>query len=198
MILVEPGESFPLTLTLEDGKTDRFPRAQMLDETGSPLGSPVDLTHRLNGTYTGTATAPATAGQFPVNFTVYDDAGHTTVSPRYGRTDETVVVASLASTAADVWDVLRTASVVPGSFGEAVKVLFGVAGKSNYRIDLMVYDPNGFLSSARLRVFPDAATAAASTKDAVAAEGEIATITLTGSPDGTFSVLPSTVLGIGP
>lgn len=90
-------------------------------------------------------------------------------------------------------DIAITGSAV-GSLGEAVQVIHGISGKSNMRIDNTVYDVNGFLTSCRLRVFPDSATTTASTDGGIT-EGEIFTITLAGTPDGTFPVLPATVRG---
>lgn len=201
MILAEPSESIPLTLTLETPEAGFFPRAQVLTEAGAALGSPVDLSAVAgqDGTYLGSYTVPATAGQFPVRYTVYEDAGHTTLSTKHGAAQDVIVVRAGASVPLDVWSVLRSTAVPTGSYGEALRMLMGTMGKANMRIDKMVYDGNGFLTSAKLRVFPDDTTAAASTSRATAntaLEGAIFEIDLTGTVDSVHLTLPSSMLGV--
>ena len=85
---------------------------------------------------------------------------------------------------------------VAGSFGQAIKILMGISAKSNMRFDNAVYDSNGFMTSARIRVFANSTDATNSTPGGTG-ENEIFTLQLTGTPDGTFVCTPSTVLGLG-
>ena len=103
---------------------------------------------------------------------------------------------AVAEISAGVRDVTLTGSAA-SSIGEALLLLRGTSAFDAFRLDNQVYDANGFLTSARLRIFPDSATAAASTQGGVGAEGAIRTVTLTGSPDGTFPQLPDDLLGVG-
>jgi hypothetical protein len=193
-----PGESIPLTLTLETGLATLFPRAQLLDPVGAAVGAPVALTPVAgqDGTYIASITLPSTAGHYTVRYNVYTDAGFTSLSTLDLPTEETIVLADVAT---DVWRVLRNVTVPSGSYGEAMKALLGISGKANYRIDKMTYAPNRFLQNAKLRVFPDEATATASTSRASGnndLEGAIIEVDLSGVADILHQTLPSTVLGL--
>lgn len=177
-----------LSHTLADGATDQYPRARVYNASNTLIDT-VDLTHVALGRYGGSTTLGT--GRYTVHTLVYSDSGHSTVNTRY-EADEDVYVTDSAE---EVWKVARSGVTTAGSFGEAVKVMLGSIGKANYRIDNAVYDANSFMTSCRLRVFPDAATASASTAGG-SGEGELYTITITGTPDGTYPVLPATVLGV--
>jgi hypothetical protein len=199
--LAEPGETFPATLTLESRDTGKFARARMVDEGGSPLTAWLSAAEL--GTFPGrhltTFTAPATAGQYTIFWEVYDDAGHTTLSDRNRPSEEAVTVVKIGSIPLDVWKVLRSETFGDGSMGNALKLLMGSMGKANLRIDKMTYDANGFLQSAKMRVFPDEPTATASTARAAldnSLEGALFEIDLSGVADGTHLTLPSTMLGV--
>ncbi len=183
-ILANVGETVPITLVLEDGNTAQFPQAEIYDEAGGATPTTVSLTHVANGYYRGTYSVTSAEKQTIV-FIVYSDAGHTTESSVYTRSTDVLISDA-------IWDAQRAG--VSGSFGEAVQALLGIAGKSNVRMDLFVYDANGFLTSARMRVFANSTAASASTAGG-SGEGEILTVNLTGVVDGTFNTLPSTVLG---
>ena len=86
---------------------------------------------------------------------------------------------------------------VAGSFGQSIRALLGISGKTNVRFDLFTYDANGFMTTVRIRVFNDSADATASTQDAVGLEGAIFSTILTATPDGVFATQPDDVLGIG-
>lgn len=191
LLLSSPGASVQLSLTLEDLDATKFPQATVYDSSDS-LVATVDLPHVVNGRYSASYTTPGTADKFSVQYIVYSDSGHTALDTDYGADQDSLITDIYDS----VWSTARTAGGA-GSFGEAVRTVLGVAGKSNMRIDLMVYDVNGFLTSARIRLFPNSATASASTSGGTG-EGEILTMNLSGTPDALFSVLPTTVLSTGP
>jgi len=87
-------------------------------------------------------------------------------------------------------------SPIPYSVAETLQLLRGLACKSTVLIDNHAYDANGFLLSARVRVFPTEALAAAATPGATSSEGEIYTTTLTGTPSSLFPTRPATVRGV--
>lgn len=188
LIIATAGDSVTLSLVLGDGGTGMYPTAYVYDEAGS-LDATVDLSHTSLGRYAGSFTVGS--GRFFAHYVVYSDAGRTTVSPLY-QADQDTITTELAS---QVWDAPRSGVTVAGSMGEAVRLMLGSIGKANYRIDNAVYDANSFMTSCRLRVFPDSATATASTAGG-SGEGELYTVTVSGTPDGTFPQLPSTVLGL--
>lgn len=200
-ILAAAGDTIPLALVVEDGATTLFPVARVFSSAGAPVGSPIDLLHVSAGFYLASFIVPA-AEKYVVRYDIFADALHTQdLSSRRGK-GEDLIIADIdtvfgAAVADAVWDAPRAAHGIVGSFGEALRTIFGVSAKANFRIDDMVYDAQAFLLTARLRVFPDATTAAASTPGGTG-EGEIHTLTLTGAPNGTFPQLPDTVLGLLP
>jgi hypothetical protein len=95
--------------------------------------------------------------------------------------------------AAAVRDVNLTGSPA-SSLGEGV--LISRNEKLFFRLDNFVRNPTtGFATSARLRIFPDSATAAASTQGGIGLQGALVSTTVTGLADGTFAVLPQDVRG---
>lgn len=116
----------PLTLNLEDGATDQYPRAFIF--TGGSLVTSVDLGHVSLGRYVGTW-VPGGAAHYDVLFITYTDALHTFESVIYTRemerwqNDEIIATAinraQLPIDVADqVWDELLNAHTDPGSAGE--------------------------------------------------------------------------------
>jgi hypothetical protein len=196
-ILAAQGETVPLTLVLEDGNAALFPEAKVYNEVGTLVGT-VTLVHVSGGLYRGTFAVP-TAEKFSVVYTVFVDALRTIPSSVYGRAKDVIVADAPASSAsllsAAVWDEARSGHAVPGSFAEALRVLVGSQGKANARWDQMLYDANGHMTSARIRVFPTAAIAQASTNGG-SGQGESHSITITSSPNTSFPALPETVLGV--
>ncbi len=95
------------------------------------------------------------------------------------------------SSPTDIRDVALAGSAV-GSLGEGV--LIAKNTKLAMRIDNYSRNGVGFPTTARLRIFPDQATADLSSKDGAGLEGAIAVTTLTSLPDGTFAVLPDDIL----
>ena len=126
-VLFTPGTSVPVTLLLEDGAVDQFPRARIY--TNGTLHAIVDLGHVAEGRYSGTwATPAAPAKAYDVMFIVYTNAARTTESLIYNREMEKWQPDSLISTAiglpglvgdiADqVWDELLSEHTIVGSAG---------------------------------------------------------------------------------
>ena len=110
-----PGSSLALSLTLEGGDTDLYPRAAIY--TGGSFIENVDLSHVALGRYTG-AWTPASSVDYDAVFIVYDDAPRTQESAKYFRVAERWQPGNVV--AASVW-----AEALPGSFGvgEAGKIV---------------------------------------------------------------------------
>lgn len=150
------------------------------------------------------STLATSAAQSTMQIALTDVQGRIPATLISGRLDASVgamaantVTASALATdaAAEIAGAVRDVSLAgaaSGSLGETLRVLLGVAGQQNMRIDSMFYSGE-FLSSCRVRVFPDAATASASTSGGDG-EGELYTLTLAGVLAS--GVLPSTVLGV--
>jgi hypothetical protein len=155
MIAGTVGVPVLLELALADRATGMFPRVLISDSTGTQVGSPADLTASSEASwmYVGTWTPP-TVGQFSALFQVYTDVGHTLTSVHSPEIEHIQVSAVDAGTA-------------------LVRIL-GHAGE-NVRDDALTYDLNKRPLTFRRRIFPDAATAAASTPGGTG-QGEIATI----------------------
>jgi hypothetical protein len=189
-----PGQTVTLSLTLEDGTAAGvFPQATVYNPAGAPLGT-VDLTHAAKGRWTGPFALPATTpgGIHKVHYAVYLDAAHTLLDPLHGADEEEFNTDFRA-----IFDELRANSGGAGSYGQALKVLLGITGKANMRIDKTVYDVNGFLTSARIRIFETSALASAATVDAAdGVDGELARVDLTGVADLIHLALPDNVLGL--
>jgi hypothetical protein len=195
LILAAPGSSARLSLTLPKPISSLFPQA-LIYNASDALVATVNLGATAPaGRYTGVFSVPSTPGKFTVHYNTFTDAGRTTLSKRFGADQDVVISDFAVALAPDVWNVLTTAAGTAGTYGEAVKLLLGSIGKANYRIDNMVYDTNGFLQAARIRVFPNAVIAAASTSGGTG-EGELYTIAISGTPSFSFPNLPSTVLGL--
>ena len=205
LLLTDPSTEVVLSVTLGDGASDQFPKASVIDAGGSVVAT-VDLTHAANGTYVGSYTAPAFAQKMVVNYTIYRDAARTLVSHKHDFSEDVlfvgpdeVVKALIAALPTGVWSIAESTTFPTNSMGFVLKLLKGSMGKANLRIDKMTYDIHGFLRSAKMRVFPDAATASSSTSRAsgdASLEGALVEIDLSGVADGTHLALPSTMLGV--
>lgn len=77
---VNPGDAVPLSVQLWDRDTGKFVRARLYDTTNTEIvGSPVTLTHVVDGLYTAAGpTMPN--GNVSVVYNVYDDALFATLS----------------------------------------------------------------------------------------------------------------------
>lgn len=90
----------PLLLRLQtgDGATGKFPRATVFDSAHAAVaGSPFDLTHIGNGLYANEAFVPGSVDHYDASYTVYSDAGHTTVDPTYNYDTDSFDVYVLGS-----------------------------------------------------------------------------------------------------
>ena len=204
-IVVDPSGTATLALVVEDGDASLFPRARVINAAGTVIAT-VDLVHVTNGTYQAAYVVPASAQQLTVNYTLYTEFTHTTLDPNRGRDEDYIIIASLTTLQAsvdtlpfDIWSLSETTSFPTDSMGFMLKLLKGSMGKANLRIDKMVYDSNGFMTGAKMRVFPTTALASASTSRASgdpSLEGAIVEIDLSGVADGTYLTLPSTMVGV--
>ena len=144
-----------LELALIDRATGKFPRARITDDAGVQIGVPVNLspTPPMAWVYTGTWIPPA-AGQYSATFETYNDAGFTTLST-HEPAIEHLLIHRLEQDA-------------------TFQKLLGHSGE-NVRDDVLAYDANMRPLTFRRRIFPDKATADASTPGGTG-EGEIATV----------------------
>ena len=164
MIEAETGGDVLLTLALKDGSTGEAPTAQVVDDTGTPIaGSPFAMSDRGDGLYQATLTAPA-SGDYSV---LFETSGFETVSEQL-RVRAPIVDQILDEPAA--------LHITAGTIGEALVLAGGHAGLQ-VRDDALTYDANNRPLSLRRRIFPDAATANASTPGGTG-EGEIVTLTI--------------------
>ena len=128
-----------------------------------------------------------------------------TATPAHVAAAQAAVQSDIASVPAAVRDIALAGAAV-GSLGEALLILFALAGKANVRLDSFQYTvtppsaqmPNGarFLNSVRVRVFDSAASAGSSSPNAPGTEGATHTVTLTGVADLTHVDLPASILGL--
>lgn len=121
-----PSAPVALTLNLEDGNEDQFPRA-FIFSNGSIITS-VDLGHVGLGRYSGTW-IPGALKSYDALFVIYSEVTHTTESDIYTREMErwqsqeiiadAIGLSSLPIDIADqVWDELLAAHTLAGSAGE--------------------------------------------------------------------------------
>lgn len=189
-----PGSTVRLSMTLDDyASSGVYPRARVYNEASGLLIATVDLSHVAFGRWESTYALPAApGGSYIVHYAVYSDAGHTVLSTRYAGDQDRIL-----SNFQMIWNELRANSGVAGSYGQAIKVMLGITAKANMRIDKTTYDANGFLETARIRIFETAAAATSATVDALdGVDGEIWRVDLAGVADLTHLILPDNVLGV--
>lgn len=95
--MIPYGSPIPLTLSLHDGRTDRFPLAQIYNlTTGSPLpGGPFPLTHLSGGYYQELEVIPPEVDAlYEVRYAVYADSDHSQVLIEYGFPVERIQVSN--------------------------------------------------------------------------------------------------------
>jgi len=85
--VVRQGSPLPLSLTLEDGATTRYPLARLYAQDGTLLGTH-SLTHRAFGLYTNDSVVMTSDDFVSVVYIVYDDAAHTVESPNHLRASD--------------------------------------------------------------------------------------------------------------
>lgn len=142
------GIASPLPLVLSDGATGFYPQAQVYFAGSVVATVPLTYVAGSQGLYQGTWT-PAEAGDHPVVYTVYSDAGHTTVAtsggqPLYNFTQDIYQIssASTAVTTASVrQSVTLTASAIIVNVWAEVNGLQLVSGLTN--ANLTLYDALG-------------------------------------------------------
>jgi hypothetical protein len=123
MITATVGYPAPIDLQLDDGATDRYPRAYVFTDAGVSLGT-VDLIHQDKGDYTGFFTF-SSAGYFLVHFVTYLDAARTIEDVDYTRDTDlyraTITTGlsceDLEAIADHVWDEPAEDHITPGSTG---------------------------------------------------------------------------------
>jgi len=154
------GSSLSLVMVLEDGNTGAYPQVEVYAAGSAVPAATIDLIHLAKGRYEGSWTPPA-VGAYTAMFFVYADAGHTIENIVYSREAEQIFV-----TASDVDDL--AASIVR---------LLGLH-KENTFIDNTVFDTEGQLLSARVRLFDSKANAQAATDGDGYSTGLVATYTM--------------------
>lgn len=179
MIQGEPGIPLLLELMLVDRTSSVYPRARIIDDAGSQIGSPIDLSPApgFSGLYQGQWLIPV-AGDFSAAFEVFQDAGYSALAD-YEPTVEHIRIrepaVDLSAAAVDsIWDELLSSHLIDGSAGRALFASGGMAGL-HIRDDAVTYDVNDRPTKVRRRFFTSAASAAASTPGGTG-EGEVLTI----------------------
>jgi hypothetical protein len=82
-----PGDTLPLSLQIEDGNDTKFVKAFLYYDNGTPFSTAtIALAHLANGKYVNDSlTMPPGAFKWiDVTYKVFDDAGFTTLSTKYG------------------------------------------------------------------------------------------------------------------
>lgn len=157
-LTVDIGSAAPLSFQLPDGAATKSVVATILTTSGSPV-TVVNLTHRLNGLYTGSFTPEAT-GNLLAQFVVYTDNSRRYKDQLYAvrmedyRVVPTITQVDTGAIAAAVWDSYTTDHTADGSFGAYVSSISssqaalqaslneGVQGLTNYRIRMSTsFDP---------------------------------------------------------
>lgn len=170
------GEALLLNLRLQSETAGLFPQVTLTDDTGATVTT-IDMTDIGGGLYQAEWASP-TLGQFEAGYLTYTDAAHTTRSNDLAGGDD-VLITDASADAGLVWERQQADHVTDGSFGQAMALVAGHAGK-NAVLDGGPGQPNvphnvsNNLISCRLRVFATAAQAAAATLGAAdGADGEI-------------------------
>ena len=164
MIEAETGGQALLTVVLKDGAAGEAVSAAVIDAAGAAIaGSPFALVDRGGGLYSATIASPA-EGDYSIRFSTTDPQRE--VVSEQLRVRPPVAEAILTETLASF--------IAPGTVGEAL-IIAGAQGGLAVRIDALSYDANDRPLTFRVRIFPDTATANASTPGGTG-EGEILTL----------------------
>lgn len=179
MLQGEPGSPLLLELMVVDRNAAVYPRARIIDEDGSQVGLPIDLSAApsFSGLYQGQWLSPV-AGDFSVTFEVYSDAARTILADYEPSIDHLRIrdpAVDLSSAAVDsIWDELLSSHLIDGSAGRALFASGGMAGL-HIRDDAITYDANDRPTKVRRRFFTSASAASSSTPGGTG-EGEVLTI----------------------
>ncbi len=103
------GDNIVITKTLRDGESGLFIRCKVFNESLTDItnsvggtGGYISLPNVFGGLYgVNTANNFPSEGQYIVYFEVYDDAGFTTVSEKYGNVEEDYQVSDIEQTILD-------------------------------------------------------------------------------------------------
>ena len=83
------GEKIPIKLQLTDGRTDRFPVANVYNDANTLIAGPLSLTHVASGLYTtSTVVNMPNTPAVVVQFATFTDSGHTTPDPINGNASD--------------------------------------------------------------------------------------------------------------
>lgn len=128
MLLATVNEPIPLQLLAADGRTDLYGQVRLYDDVGG-LITTIDLPHLADGLY-GSVWTPTIEGVYSSVGELYFDAGRT-ISAGYEKQGENIDVNSVRA------NILRLLGLV----------------HENSVVDLQVYNVDGNLTSARIRVY---------------------------------------------
>lgn len=121
-------DPIPLSLTLFDGATGKFPQTHIFDSSDVEVsGSPFDLAEVDTGRYTNAAFTPLTEETFTAKFIVYNDSGHTSESATHDRAEEAFFVRKSVADilrADTIAELAQGAPAVTPSFEEAIMRLY--------------------------------------------------------------------------
>ena len=127
------GQKLPVLLQLANGVTTQYPQAEIRDSDGNLLIT-LDLSHEASGMYVSDIEYTMPNEDFiKITYIVYSDSGHSTESAIYMR-DADIFIKD-----------------------NAQERLLGLMHENIY-IDNTIYDAFGNLSSARVRIYSNAAS----------------------------------------
>jgi hypothetical protein len=156
------GEPVLLSLTLADDSDNMYPQAKIYEGASSTLVDTIDLDHTILGKYEAEWN-PTTVGTYTAVFSIFSDAGHTVeLTPFvYSREVEQIIVMYNSND-----DLASLVSRVLGLVHE------------NAFIDNTVFDANGQLISARVRVYDSKTNVQAATDGGSEMTGLLYTYTI--------------------
>lgn len=103
MELVKLGSPLPLSAILEDGRSDQFIRAEILDRSGNILQT-LSIPHIANGIYSRADILAISVGDFMLSLSVFRDSSFLIPSQRYGRILKTVRVENIENVLTETID----------------------------------------------------------------------------------------------
>lgn len=173
------GSPVLVELVLDDRASGLYPRARVIDKTGAQVSPVLNLAEApaWSGLYQAEWLTPS-AGDFSVVFEVWMDAGYT-IAADYDAAVEHLRVLDPDDAVDNILDAALAGHLTAGTVGEALKIAFAEGGGAT-RDDALTWDANDRPLTMRRRIFPDAATAAASTPGGTG-EGEVITLTVSAS-----------------